>query len=71
MSKASGLGPLNGSIIVGYDFTNGKDKSVLVVGVKEWNESVTIINAFQGAEAEELFKKLTEKKENTNALPNM
>ena len=37
---------------------------VLVVGRKNPNESVTIVNAFQGDEALELWNKLTEKKEN-------
>lgn len=35
---------------------------VLIIGRKRPNESVEIINAFQGEEAEELYKKLIEKK---------
>lgn len=35
---------------------------VLVVGRKRPNETVDIVNAFQGEEAEELYKKLIEKK---------
>lgn len=35
---------------------------VLVVGRKKTNESVEIVNAFQGDEAKELYKKLIEKK---------
>lgn len=50
---------LTDSIIVSYDRNPGKDISVLVVGRKNPNMSVTIINAFQGEEADELFKKLT------------
>ena len=38
--------------------TNGEDSSVLIVGRKRPNQSVEIINAFQGEEAEELYKKL-------------
>lgn len=53
------------SVLVGFDYTNGVDNSVLIVGKKRPNQSVEIINAFQGAEAEELWKKLTVKKEAT------
>lgn len=49
------------TIIVSYDFTNGKDKSVLIVGRKQPNQVADIINAFQGQEAEELYKKLVTK----------
>lgn len=48
-----------GSVIVSYDDTNGKDHSILIVGRKRMNQSVEVINAFQGQEAEELYKKLT------------
>lgn len=51
------------SIIVGYDNTNGRDKTVLIVGEKKKGLAVDIINAFQGPEAEELWLKLTTKKE--------
>ena len=51
------------TILVSYDFTHGKDKSVLVVGRKQPKETVEIINAFMGEEAEELYKKLITKKE--------
>lgn len=51
-----------GNLIIGYDFTNGKDVSVLIVGKKRINESVEIINAFQGEEAEWLYKKLVGEK---------
>lgn len=49
---------MNESLLVGVDFTNGEDTGVLIVGRKRQNESVEIINAFQGKEAEELYKKL-------------
>lgn len=49
---------INESLLVGVDFTNGEDVGVLIVGRKRPNESVEIINAFQGEEAEELYKKL-------------
>lgn len=51
------------SLLIGYDFTHGKDNTVLVVGRKRPNESVEVINAFQGEEAKELYLKLITKKE--------
>lgn len=48
----------SGSVIVSWDFSNGKDVGVLVVG-RQQNGKVDIVNAFQGKEAEELYLKLT------------
>lgn len=50
------------SLLIGYDNTNGLDNTVLIVGQKGVGQAVTIINAFQGEEAEELYKKLTTKR---------
>lgn len=47
------------SFLVCVDFTN--DIPVLVIGTKAKN-GINIINAFQGEEAEELYEKLTTKK---------
>lgn len=47
----------NGSIIVSWDFSNGKDYSILLVGQQK-NGVVNVINAIQGEEAEELYKRL-------------
>lgn len=51
-------GNVRDTILVSVDFTNGKDTGVLVVGRKRPNQSVEIINAFQGKEAEDLYLKL-------------
>lgn len=51
------------TILVSYDFTHGRDVSVLIVGRKNPKQNVEIINAFQGAEAEELYNRLVTKKE--------
>ena len=51
------------TILVSYDFTHGKDVSVLIVGRKEPGKAIDIVNAFQGEEAEELYKKLITRKE--------
>lgn len=54
------------SLLIGFDFTHGKDKSILIVGRKRPNESVEIINAFEGQEAVDLYEKLITKKESKN-----
>lgn len=51
------------SLIIGYDHNPGKDNTVLIVGRKTVGQAVEIINAFEGKEAEELYLKLTTKKE--------
>lgn len=58
------MGPVvSDAIIVSVDFTNGKDKNIMLVGRKTLGqEDVTVINAFQGEEAEELYKRLTTQK---------
>lgn len=53
-----------GNFIIGYDFSNGLDKEVLIVGKQTArNKPVEIVNAFQGKEAREIYEKLTSKKE--------
>ena len=49
------------ALLVGFDCTNGKDHAVLIVGKKQKNDAVDIINAFQGKEAIELYEKLITK----------
>ena len=49
------------SIIIGYDQSES-DNTVLIVGRKRLNQSVDIINAFQGEEAKELYERLITKK---------
>lgn len=49
-------------ILVSYDNTNGEDNSILLVGKKHPKKPVEIINAFQNKEADELWEKLTTKK---------
>lgn len=47
-----------GSVIVSWDISPN-DNAVLLVGKKEPNQAVTIINAYQGKEAIELYRRLT------------
>lgn len=49
------------TLLVGIDFSKGEDVGVLVVGRKRPNESIDIINAFQGEEARALYERLTTK----------
>ena len=52
--------------LVAVDFSKGEDgndNAVLIVGEKKNKVDVNIINAFQGEEAEELYRKLIAKKE--------
>ncbi len=53
---------LSDTLLVSIEFSD-KDTGVLVVGRKRKNQSVKIVNAFQGEEALELYKKLVTKKE--------
>jgi hypothetical protein len=50
------------AVVVSWDFSHGTDKGVLIVGRQE-NKKMKIVNAFQGQEAFDIYKKLTTKKE--------
>lgn len=50
-------------ILVSAVFTRDKDEGLLIVGRKRPNDSVEIINAFQGEEAWWMYKNLVTKKE--------
>lgn len=56
---------LNDTLLVSISFSE-KDKGVLVVGRQKKNQSIEIVNAFQGNEALELYKKLVTQKEKNN-----
>lgn len=49
----------SGSVVVSWDFSKGKDVGVLLVGKKTPGKDVEIINAFQGEEAEVMYRMLT------------
>ena len=46
------------SLIVGFDNSNGKDNTVLIVGRKKTGDVVQIVNAFRGEEAIDIYMKL-------------
>jgi hypothetical protein len=56
---------LSDALLVSISF-NGPDTGVLIVGRKAPKQALKIVNAFQGKEALELYKKLTTVKENKN-----
>lgn len=56
---------LSDTLLVSISFSE-KDTGVLVVGRKRKNQSIDIINAFQGEEALALYKKLVTQKEKNN-----
>lgn len=54
---------VNECLLVSVDFTKGEDTGVLIVG-RQNNGKVDIVNAFQGQEAADIYRKLiTVKKE--------
>ena len=48
----------SGSYIVAWDFSNGEDYDVLLVGERK-NGVMNIVNAFQGQEARDIYEKLS------------
>lgn len=46
------------TIVIGIDFSNKNDIKLMVVGRIRMDQSIEIINSFQGDEAIELYKKL-------------
>lgn len=52
------------SFIVSFSFNmDDPSKTVCVVGEKQMNQSAEIINAFQGSDADDIFRMLMTKKE--------
>lgn len=49
---------ISGSLLVGYSFSDNGDHPVLIVGKKDKKQAVEIINAFEGDEAVDIYKKL-------------
>lgn len=56
---------LSDTLLVSISFSE-KDIGVLLVGRKRKNQSIEIVNALQGDEALELYKKLVTQKEKSN-----
>jgi len=45
-------------LMVSFDLTHGSDNRLCIVGKKD-GKAITIVNAFQGQQAEDIFKLLT------------
>lgn len=54
--------PTEDTLLVAISYSGGKDVGVLIVGRKKEGGVVDIINAFQGEEGVELYKKLVTKR---------
>lgn len=54
---------ITGAVVAAFDYKSDTDTAVLIVGQKTPNVDIQIINAFEGEEAKELWKKLTTKDE--------
>lgn len=52
------MNSITDTILVSIDLSRNKDNAILIVGRKKPREAVDIINAFDGEEALELYKKL-------------
>lgn len=50
------------TLLVGFDFVKGTDEMMCVVGRRRVDESIEIVNVFQGQEAKELYDKLVNMK---------
>ena len=48
----------NGAYIVSWDFSNGKEHDILLVGCQGGGK-MNIINAFQGKDARDIYEKLS------------
>lgn len=46
------------SLIVGVDFSRGPDKDVMIIAIGKKGNVKTIVNAFHGEEARELYHRL-------------
>ena len=52
--------PLNDTLLVGFDFTHGKDQDIVIVGIRKGGIT-EILNAFQGEDARALYDLLVTK----------
>lgn len=48
----------SGAFVVSWDFSNGEDYDILLVGQPE-GKNMNVINAFQGKEARDIYEKLS------------
>lgn len=53
---------MNDTLLISIDAQANKDMPILIVGRQEPKKALEIVNAFQGQEALDLYKKLVTKK---------
>lgn len=57
--KKNEMKSITDTLLVSIDLSASENNAVLIVGRKKPNQSVEIVNAFDGEEAVALYKKLT------------
>lgn len=60
------MAKISEAIVVSIDYDESENKGILLVGRKRGKGPIEIINAFQGQEALDIYKKLTTAKENND-----
>lgn len=59
LRKENEMKSITDTLLVSIDLSASENNAVLIVGRKKPNQSVEIVNAFDGEEAVSLYKKLT------------
>lgn len=60
------MSKISEAVVVSIDYDESENNGILLVGRKKGKGPIEIINAFQGPEALDIYKKLTIAKENNN-----
>lgn len=58
------MAKISEAVVVSIDYDESENNGILLVGRKKGKGPIEIINAFQGQEALDIYKKLTTVKEN-------
>lgn len=60
------MAKISEAVVVSIDYSESEDNGILLVGRKKGKGPIEIINAFQGPEALDIYKKLVTAEENDN-----
>lgn len=60
------MSKISEAVVVSIDYDESENNGILLVGRKKGKGPIEIINAFQGPEALDIYKKLTIAKESNN-----
>ena len=66
MEKLMSEFEISDTLLVSCDSTNGVDVAVLIVGRKRPGQEIEIVNAIQGKDAVDLYRKLVTRKNSHN-----